>query len=519
MLLQRAEWDQTLPLLIAFGVPIGAAILAIVVRHGNWRHEDGWIFGAASAAVLAPILALTISFIRVLGFRYVIVVVLLSAAITFLAIGATSQWKGAGGLGVILFAAITVWSGSLAFIGDLGVKDAHLASVLVKRKSMPLAVQGFFLGRTAKSVYIANSKPCSGDGCRRVLSIGDADVGCLVFGPDNQIPKPPEKPPATTTPPSSGELVRSPAPQRAPTPLPTPTPSPTPTPDIRDISDFTATEGEPDPCAPKPAPTATRTASAMGNVPASVPALTQSVTVNVSGDPATSRLVLRSAVLFQYGDDQPTRAGEAQIKTAAQALRAARSRRVIVAGHADSRGTPAENVDLSWRRAVNVRKLLKRALGRSAERMEIRAHGESAPLGCEVRRNGTDNWIARAYDRRVEITTDEPVAHEPPRCLRDALDLRLADARGEEGCGRDGGGEHERAQPGGAGVRARSEGVDEAEDVDDRRGAVELAPALAADPLAGVEGEAEEGGRVAAEDAEADVDRAVVDRERDQRAA
>ena len=62
--------------------------------------------------------------------------------------------------------------------------------------------------------------------------------------------------------------------------------------------------------------------------------------------------------------------------------------------------------------------------------------------------------------------------------------------RDEQRDRRDGGGEHERAQPGRAGVGPRAERVDQPEDVDDRGGAVEVAPALAADPAAGVVGQA-----------------------------
>ena len=53
------------------------------------------------------------------------------------------------------------------------------------------------------------------------------------------------------------------------------------------------------------------------------------------------------------------------------------------------------------------------------------------------------------------------------------------------------------------------------EQVDERGRAVQLAPALAADPAARVEGEAEQRGEVAADDPGRDVGRPVVDRERD----
>ena len=120
--------------------------------------------------------------------QFVLYVLLLSGGIVWLALGAMNRWRGPGALAWILFGSIAFWSGALAFLSELGAQKVELASVIVQRKSMPLAVHGLFLGRTSKNVYIASANACGEDGCRRVLSIGDADVGCVVFGPDVRVP-------------------------------------------------------------------------------------------------------------------------------------------------------------------------------------------------------------------------------------------------------------------------------------------------------------------------------------------
>ena len=143
---------------------------------------------------------------------------------------------------------------------------------------------------------------------------------------------------------------------------------------------------------------------------------------------------------------------------------------------------------------------------RAVVRQLVAVHGDRAVVAELAERLGAP--------LRREARADEDDSHAvTPLGLR--AGFRLRQAGDEEGDGRDGGGEHERAQPGGLGVRARAERVDQAEDVDERRRAVQLAPALAADPAAGVEAQAERRGEVAADDAEADEDRLEVDDERD----
>ncbi|HNR77167.1 MAG TPA: OmpA family protein [Parvularculaceae bacterium] len=77
---------------------------------------------------------------------------------------------------------------------------------------------------------------------------------------------------------------------------------------------------------------------------------------------------------------------------------------VTVAGHADSRGADAYNMDLSQRRALSVSNYLA-SQGVDAARLRAVGYGETRPIG--------DNSTAagQALNRRVEITID-PIESE-----------------------------------------------------------------------------------------------------------
>lgn len=71
--------------------------------------------------------------------------------------------------------------------------------------------------------------------------------------------------------------------------------------------------------------------------------------------------------------------------------------RVDIEGHCDSRGTPERNLDLSTRRAREVRLYLIKK-GIDPNRLVARGFGEERPI--------SDNWTAegRQFNRRVEFT-------------------------------------------------------------------------------------------------------------------
>lgn len=77
---------------------------------------------------------------------------------------------------------------------------------------------------------------------------------------------------------------------------------------------------------------------------------------------------------------------------------------VTLAGHTDSRGTVEYNQGLSYRRAVQVRNYLHYTLGVDADRLQVRAYGETDPA------YPNDSEFNMAKNRRVECTVSKTFA-------------------------------------------------------------------------------------------------------------
>ena len=79
----------------------------------------------------------------------------------------------------------------------------------------------------------------------------------------------------------------------------------------------------------------------------------------------------------------------------------ARTRRIILEGHADDIGTTGYNLTLSRRRAETVaRELIARGIRR--DRVTVAAFGETRPAAPNRHADGSDNPDGRARNRRVE---------------------------------------------------------------------------------------------------------------------
>lgn len=79
----------------------------------------------------------------------------------------------------------------------------------------------------------------------------------------------------------------------------------------------------------------------------------------------------------------------------------ARTRRIILEGHADDIGTTGYNLTLSRRRAETVaRELIARGIRR--DRVTVAAFGETRPVAPNRHADGSDNPDGRARNRRVE---------------------------------------------------------------------------------------------------------------------
>lgn len=80
--------------------------------------------------------------------------------------------------------------------------------------------------------------------------------------------------------------------------------------------------------------------------------------------------------------------------------------RVEIGGHADSIGSPAQNLLLSRNRARAVYNYLV-TRGIDAGRLEYKGYGSGRPIARDVNDDGSDNPRGRALNRRVELTVIE----------------------------------------------------------------------------------------------------------------
>jgi outer membrane protein OmpA-like peptidoglycan-associated protein len=245
-------------------------------------------------------------------------------------------------------------------------------------------VQGLYLGRTDKNVYLASTESCPDAGCRRVLSIPDKDVTCLTFGPSVDV----DAVPATDT-----RLVGF-RPNYSPgDPCAGPSRSATPNP-----------PADPD-------HTSIRILSPFG--------------LNLQGlrerKVATPKLVLETDVLFRFDSAKLTPAANPRLRRVMRAIRASGADQVFVAGHTDSKGSRASNERLADSRAAAVQEALVMLSGSHGLVIRGNGFGERAPVACNMNPDGSDNWIGRAYNRRVEIWTDQAPRYLKPDCPGTAI--------------------------------------------------------------------------------------------------
>jgi outer membrane protein OmpA-like peptidoglycan-associated protein len=366
------------------GIPVGvtAVLLGVVVLvRRRW---------AGAVALLAlPVLVL-VAFVAALGPKYFGYLLLATFLTAWLTMGAMDRWPHAGAVAWTLFIAIAFWSGALAFIAERAATTTELETVVVRQRSPAPAVLGLYLGRTSKQVYLASTGDCDAGDCRKVLSIPDKQVTCLVFGPAEKVSDVPSTEPVeflehgTTKDPCAGAT-------------PTPTPAKTKT----------------------KTKTKTDRGSASGPIRLFSPL---QITLGMAAPPgardAGPRVVLDSDVWFRFGSDELAAGARARLRDVAAVIRGTRAAQVFIAGHTDSRGSRRDNLDLSRRRAAAVEAGLRRWVGRDAPAMTPKGFGETAPVACNTRPDGSDDWTARAYNRRVEIWVGHTPTYPNLDCTR-----------------------------------------------------------------------------------------------------
>jgi outer membrane protein OmpA-like peptidoglycan-associated protein len=77
--------------------------------------------------------------------------------------------------------------------------------------------------------------------------------------------------------------------------------------------------------------------------------------------------------------------------------------KIEIAGHTDSKGNEAYNLELSQNRAESVREQMIEK-GITPNRMTAKGYGESEPIADNAKADGSDNPKGRRLNRRTEIT-------------------------------------------------------------------------------------------------------------------
>ena len=103
------------------------------------------------------------------------------------------------------------------------------------------------------------------------------------------------------------------------------------------------------------------------------------------------------AVHFPAGSAQLTRSQWSTLADIARFLKTYPDTHMLLAGHADKRGTDAVNISLSLARANAVRQVLVGDYGIDAERLLVSGKGRSMPVSTENEEKG--NYL----NRRVEF--------------------------------------------------------------------------------------------------------------------
>lgn len=111
---------------------------------------------------------------------------------------------------------------------------------------------------------------------------------------------------------------------------------------------------------------------------------------------AEGRSFQQPVVFFDWDKDEITPQGAAILDYAVEQYASAGQAQVRIFGYADRSGPDAYNLDLSRRRATNVKAYLSQR-GIPDDVITIEAHGESRPLVI------TEDGVREPQNRRVEV--------------------------------------------------------------------------------------------------------------------
>lgn len=131
--------------------------------------------------------------------------------------------------------------------------------------------------------------------------------------------------------------------------------------------------------------------------------VTLDIIVSRSTCAASSTVTLGSSVLFDTGSPTLKPAAESALTAVATRIKATANARVVVHGHTDSVGEPANNQALSERRAEAVKTWLVNDGGIAAQSIGILGHGDKRLVNGDGKPVSDPSEENRAKSRRVEI--------------------------------------------------------------------------------------------------------------------
>lgn len=138
--------------------------------------------------------------------------------------------------------------------------------------------------------------------------------------------------------------------------------------------------------------------------------------IDTAPSPAPMIEALDLTVPYPARGSSPDAAGRALLDGLLDAPVVRAGGKVTIWGHSDSRGSDAENLGASRRRADTARAYLE-GKGIDRSRITVIALGEARPVAPNRKLDGSDDPDGRAKNRRVEIRVDVPVAGPDPKSI------------------------------------------------------------------------------------------------------
>ena len=123
----------------------------------------------------------------------------------------------------------------------------------------------------------------------------------------------------------------------------------------------------------------------------------------VKETPTEIRIELSADVLFDFDKAVIRPDATKVLSQAADVLKDHATRRVVIEGHTDGKGTDEYNQRLSQRRAQAVKQWFQERAGLKSMTLETRGWGAKRPVAPNAKPDGSDDPEGRQKNRRVEI--------------------------------------------------------------------------------------------------------------------